>query len=372
MSATVVETPTEGSLSRTWILALFAFSMLPYLIAYPHLENEWVGWAVAVLATLSALLSARGIAAADPTTISRPEKRIATLYSPYWAAIGMGFFMVAVGAASLLVWILNAALDIDVGWPRAVAEVCLLLLIPIAASTAYDEDWRPELVERPPGIPTSFAMYDLGNSRPRFVLLSLGFVIVLGLVLQFGTWWISIPALGIIMLGSAGYMPEREDETDESEIARTAAALVSMDFTTWPLADDPRVEADTATMNPIVQSVDLRASRGDLELAVSVQGPDASPVDWERAERLLSAARSLSWSVDTTDDHPSPVQPLLVLLGASVGTRLEAFANGEHVSIVHVPAEGHRQILVDHITGIDLGELATHLTAAPTAGTNDG
>jgi hypothetical protein len=96
-----------------------------------------------------------------------------------------------------------------------------------------------------------------------------------------------------------------------------------------------------AETDPLLQSVDLLARGPAQAFAIELRTmASATPVEWQAANAVRTAATLLSDEPGPGGAPPVPVQPLLVLMGGRVAQSLAAFSQRERVPLVHLPEAG--------------------------------
>jgi hypothetical protein len=325
-----------------WRLLLGALYAVPaFALSFPHLSSD--GWriATAVVGVGTAVITALFVASKRPAALTPAERRYATLDAVSYSSVAVVLFLVFVGAGNLFVWVVQRFWDVELPWVRALAAIGFLAMIPASAGAGYDETWRPQLVERAPGVPTGWAHFDPGqrvwsNDRVRFAIHTVVLIAAIAVTLTFRTWWVTIAASTIVLVLASSLAPVSSKEPVAASLDDAKAAFEELGYTIEPAGDLGVPITDQASVNPLIQTVDFRAVRTPHELAVSVYDQKSPPVDWGVASRLVAAARAIGWSNPTSDARTSSVLPVMVLVDAARDASLDQFAADEQIAIVNV------------------------------------
>ena len=334
-----METPyPEGDaevLPLRWVALIAVYGVIPYVLSFRHLDSAGWVYVVGGLAVVAAVGTGFSLARARPPDVSLAERRLITLHSPLMAAVAVLLFFFLLGCAAVVELVVREGLDGDISWPRTVAQACFAFSIPILAWVAYFT-WQPEITDRAPGVPTGYAVYDLGHTLRSFVIKSVGLFVALGLAIWLGNWIVSVAVALFVFFVSVSLEPPSAPTTDDWALEQAKTAFEGLGFTIYPTTDNSVSIAEQALINPVIQSVAFRARRGAQEFAVSVYDDEASTaIGWEEASRLTTAATSLQWSGETSGAE-ADVYPLLLLMGAKQAPSLREFATNEELAVVDV------------------------------------
>lgn len=358
-------------------MGAFLYAATACLLAFPHLGSTNRRWVAAIVAVATAVGMAVLIFRRHPPGLSRHERRLATLYGVWYPALAVIWFFLLVGLANLIQWFVGLFGDADLSGLREIAEWSFIAIVPTTAFTGYGETWRYELVERSRGVPSGWARFDRGDLRGlsndliRFLLQTALLVVAIVLTLWLQRWWVSVPAVVVVALVALGLDPESEPALSTSSLEDAKAALVGLGYEIAPVTDKRAGREEQASLNPLVQSVDFRAHRREVELAVSVFGPGSQPVGWEVASRLLTASRVLAWS-QSDESAPTEIHPLIVVVDADTDPSLAEFAKAEHLSVVQVSTGEHQAAVTEQGAGPDLADFGEALLLATLDRSRDG
>ena len=97
-----------------------------------------------------------------------------------------------------------------------------------------------------------------------------------------------------------------------------------------------RPRTGKAEIDPLLKSVDLLAKTGERAFAVGVTTVESqTPVEWNEASAVRTAAQLLSDGVLPDSDASVTVEPVLMVVGGTVTQSLAAFSQRERVPVVH-------------------------------------
>jgi hypothetical protein len=125
-----------------------------------------------------------------------------------------------------------------------------------------------------------------------------------------------------------------EDAADKSQTRIVDAFATILRDAGYRIVRTPRT--GKAEIDPLLASVDLLARVDDRAFAVQVKWISSrTPVEWNEASAVQTAALLLSDEIVGDAGPPVPVEPVLILMGGTVAQSLTAFSQRERVPVVH-------------------------------------